>query len=402
MRNQQGASGIRLDLKGSNNSFWRGKVLKFSPMKRLFGALFIIFIVLVLGAILLIYSQGKRIDRDGHISGSGILQIGTTPNNAKILLDGKYRAQSDTNIENLKKGIYTLRIEKDHYTTWEKSIEIKDGLITSLKITLFPTNPSLTAITFDGIYSPKVSTDNKRVLFGIQTTEKAGLWVLDLTDPQLFFDNRLHQVVSDTSTVQFSKSSFFWTADNKSIFLEAQAVGSTETKSFLLKSDQLNKNPTELGQNALSEKERQLAALTKQNTEKLTKLGKEAVDLGKDSVSLTFSKDNKAVIITKLDQTLIYDSKPTLAVNTKPQTLSLPKDATYSFLHDPENHLIAVEGNTLNILDRDGTNKVGLFTGDFDPKAIFSWPNGAKVIISINLNSKQNPLPNLYSLNLEQ
>ena len=125
-------------------------------MKKLLGALLITVVVLLFGVVLLIYSQGKRIDGQGHISGSGILQIGTSPNNAKIYIDGKYKATSDTNIENLKKGSYTIKIEKDRYTTWEKIIEIKDGLVTPLKITLFPSNPSLTAATFDGVFSPKL------------------------------------------------------------------------------------------------------------------------------------------------------------------------------------------------------------------------------------------------------
>jgi len=370
-------------------------------MKRLLGTVLITVTVLLLGALLLIYSQGKRIDRNGKISGSGILQVSTNPTDAKIYLNGQYSTTSDTNIENLKKGSYTVRIEKDHYSTWEKVIEIKEGYITPIKATLYPSNPSLTAITFDGVYSPKLSNDNKSVVFGIQTSDKAGLWVLDLTDPQLFFDNRLRKIVSDSNSVQFSKGSFFWTADNKNIFVEAQSIGSTETKAYLLKATQENTNPNELGDQATSEKNKALSALSDQAQEKLAKFGSDAQNLAKDAKSLVFSKDNNAVIISKDTETIIYDKKPNLLSNPKPTTTILPPGKTYFFLQDDLDHIITVENNTLSVMDRDGTNKIGLFTGDFDPASVFSWPDGNRIVVSINLNSKQNPLPNLYTIDLK-
>lgn len=370
-------------------------------MKRLFGAGLIILAVLILGAILLAYSQGKRIDGSGKISGSGILQINTTPNEAKIYIDSKYLTTSDRNIENLSPGMHTVRLEKDHYTTWEKIVEVKDGLVVPLLVTLYPSNPSLTAVTFDGIFGPKLSYDNKKVAFGIQTTTKAGLWVLDLSDPQLFFDNRLKQIVSDSNSIQFSKSVFYWTADNKNILVETQSTGSTETKNFLLKADQLNTNPQE-SSNFSQEKTNLSKSLASNDKNKLANLGKDAQTLAVDAKSLTFSKDSTAVIIVKNDgAVVVYDTKSSPVPGTKPTATSLTAGSNYFFLQDPQNHIAAIENNTLSVMDRDGTNKVNLFTGDFDPLSVFSWPDGTRIVITINLNSKSNPLPNLYSIELK-
>lgn len=370
-------------------------------MKRLLGALAIITIVLIIGGVLLIYSQGKRIDKTGKISGSGILEVDTTPNDAKIYLDGKFKTNSDRNIENLKPGKYTVKIEKDHFTTWEKIIEIKEGLITPLKVTLFPNNPSLTAITFEGIYIPKLSYDNKRVVFGIQSSSKAGLWVLDLSDPQIFFDNRLKQIVSDSNLLQYSKSNFSWSADGKKILVEVQPLGSTQTNYYFLNPNEINENPENVSSSVTSEKEKIANEISNKNQERLKKLGPVALNLAKNSSKILFSKDNLALLIFNNDSTLIYDTKPNPLPNTKPTTTVLNKSSDYFFLNDSENHIVSIENNTLAILDRDGTNKVNLFTGDFDPSAVFSWPDGKRIVISINLNSKQNPLPNLYSINLE-
>lgn len=370
-------------------------------MKRLFGAGLIILVGLILGALLLAYSQGKRIDGKGKISGTGILQIDSTPDEAKIYVDSKLMTTSDRNIENLSPGKHTVRLEKDHYTTWEKIIDVKEGLVIPLFVTLFPSNPSLTAVTFDGVFAPKLSYDNKKVVFGIQSSTKAGLWGLDLSDPQLFFDNRLKQVVSDSNSIQFSQSTFIWSADNKSILIEAQTTGSTETKNFLLKSDQINSNPEEISDSS-KEKTNLAASLLERDRNKLEKLGDEAKTLALDAKSLVFSKDNKAVIITKADNSVvIYDSKPSPVPNTKATTISLTTGSTYFFLQDVQNHIVAIENNTVSVMDRDGTNKVNLFTGDFEPNAVFSWPDGTRLVISINLNSKSNPLPNLYSIELK-
>ena len=258
----------------------------------------------------------------------------------------------------------------------------------------------MTALTFNGVYSPKLSYDNKSVVFGIQNSDSAGLWVLDLSDPKLFFDNRLRKIVSDSSTTQFSKSNFSWSADGKNIFVETQNTGSTVVRSYLLRADQENTNPTELGDQAISQKNTFLANIANLEKSKLDKLGTQAQTLAKDAKTLRFSKDNSAVIIIKDSGTVIYDTKPNLLSNPKPTTIVLPSGANYFFLQDDQSHIVAIENSTLSVMDRDGTNKVDLFTGDFDPGAVFSWPDGNRIVISINLNSKQNPLPNLYTIDL--
>ena len=51
-------------------------------------------------------------------------------------------------------------------------------------------------------------------------------------------------------------------------------------------------------------------------------------------------------------------------------------------------------------MERDGKNKVNLLTADFGSFVVFSWPDGSRVVITINLNSTQKPLPDLWSIDL--
>jgi dipeptidyl aminopeptidase/acylaminoacyl peptidase len=372
-------------------------------MRRIFGSLFIIAIVLVIGVLLVIYAQGTRLDKDGKLIGVGIIQIDTTPNDADIYINGKFRDKSDINIENLKPGNYTLKIQKNRYHTWEKLVEVKEGIITPLKVSLFLSNPSLTALTSDGVFLPKLSPDKKFVVFGKQTAKDPGIYVVEVGSGQFFFGNTNEEkkVLVDSNDFAFSKSSFEWSPDSKSVLVQSQKHGSTETKYFLIDPKKNNENPEEVTSRFESLKQTWLTDSQKLTEEKLKKFSTDINGSAKTAKLITFSKDNQAVLIIKPDNSaVVQDLKPSPVPNTKPATYNLPIADSYIWFNGDSKHLISIEGSSINVLDSDGTNKFSLFTGDFDPGAVFGWPDGAKIIISINLNSKSNPLPNLYTIEL--
>ncbi len=373
-------------------------------MRRIFGSLIIIGVVLAIGVVLVIYAQGKRLDRTGKLVGVGIIQIDSTPNDADVYINGKFKAKSDTNIEDLKPGNYTVKLQKTHYHTWEKLVEVKEGYVTPLKISLFPSNPSLTALTFDGVFSPKLSPNNKLVVFGKQTAENAGIYVLELGSGQFFFSgsNEAKKIVADSNDFSFSKSSFEWSDDSKSILIQSQKISSTEVKYFLLEANKLNEKPVDVTTKTESLHQGWQNNKQKQISDKLKKFSKDIAEIAKDAKSITFSADNQSVLIIRSDNSaIVQDLKPSPVPNTKAATYNLPTANSYSWFEGDSKHLISIEGNAINILDSDGTNKFSLFTGDFDPSAVFGWPDGSRIVISINLNTKSNPLPNLYTIGLK-
>ncbi len=372
-------------------------------MKRLLGSLVIICLVLAIGVILIIYAQGKRLGKDGKLVGIGILQVGTVPNNASIYLNGQFKSKSDTNIEDLKPGNYTVKIQKDHYHTWEGLVKIKEGFVTPLTVTLFPVNPSLTALTSDGVFAPRLSSDNKQIAFGLQTGNQTGVWVLSLGNNQFFFgsSNESHRVVADAPNYLFSKASLEWSPDNKSILATVEKVGTTETKVFLLDSSQTDGKAQDVTASIQTLRQDWIKQRQQQVDSKIKNFSNDIVAAAKQAKSVTFSKDENSVLIINSNQTaIVQDLKPSPVPNTKPETYTLPAATNYFWYQGDSKHLIAVDGNIISVLDSNGTNKFSLFTGDFDPNAVFSWPDGSKLIISINLNSKSNPLPNLYTISL--
>jgi len=372
-------------------------------MKRFLTTSLLIGIFLIIGVILVIYAQGKRLDSKGKLVGVGIIQIDSTPNEAKVYLNGEYKAKSDTNLENLKPGSYTVKLQKDHYHTWEKLVEVKEGFVTPLKVSLFPSNPSLTALTFDGVFSPTLSPNRKTVVFGKQNSQDSGIYALQLGNGQFFFANPTEErkIVADTNEFAFSKGSFEWSFDSREILVQTQKLGSTETEYFLLDVSKINTNPQNVTSRFQSIKE----DWQKQKQEKLAnllkKFSQDIVELSAEAKEISFSEDNNSVLIVKKDNSaVLQDLKPSPIPNSKRATYNLPSADRYLWFDGDSKHLLSVESNSLNILDSDGTNKFSLFTGDFDPNTIFGWSDASKIVISINLNSRFNPLPNLYTIGL--
>lgn len=371
-------------------------------MKRLLSAIVIVLFFLSIGYILLIYATGKRLTREGNLVGVGIVQIDGTPDNSRIFVNNEFKDEADANLENLRPGKYSIRLEKENYHPWQKEIEVLEGKVIPLKVKLFPSNPSLTAATFNGVYSPKISLSGNKIAFGIQTEGKKGIWVLDLTDRQFFFSSStLRQLIADTSTFTYSQATFVWSPNNDKILVEVKNNSSNQIQAFELEQDQLNTNPKDLTSTATALKKTWSEQVAAANLNKLKELGKTAEVLGQGAKELLFSKDNSAVIIVKNDQTTtVFDTKPSPVPDSKPIQVELPAAEKYFWFQDGTKHIVAVEKNLISIMDTDGTNKTSIFTGDFDSDALFSWPDGTRLVLSLNLNSRSNPLPNLYTIDL--
>ena len=169
----------------------------------------------------------------------------------------------------------------------------------------------------------------------------------------------------------------------------------------MLAATKLNEKPENVTAKVAALRESWQNQKQNQEREQLKGFSKDIVELAKDAKSFSFSEDNKSVLIIKSDNAaVVQDLKPSPVPNVGPATYSLPIANNYIWFEGDSKHLLSIEGSSINILDSDGTNKFSLFTGDFDPNAVFGWPDGSKIVISINLNLKSNPLPNLYTIGL--
>jgi len=369
-------------------------------MKRLvffFGA---VAFVVVLTLLLVFYGRGYRLNLSSRrIAGTGIIAITSTPSDASVYLDGQFKNSTNTNIENLTPGKYDLRITKDGFSSWEKQISVTKEKVTPVNVLLFPLAPSLSALTYTGVSSPKISPDGQKIAYHVQGDSTSGLWTLDLGQRSFIFSKSTKQIAQDSSDFIFSKSAFTWSPDSKSILTSAKD-SSGKLRNYLLDTSKLNENFVDISGTSATLKEGWDSQVKSSEEEKLRRLGIKAQALAKGADQIIFSPDNHAVIIVKNGKSsVVYDARPSLDPTMKPKVFEIPAAASYIW-YPSNNDIILVKKHSISIVDLGGTNDTTIYTGDFEEDAVFPWPDGSKLVIASALNTTANKKPNLYSISL--
>lgn len=149
--------------------------------RRLFYYLFF-FGFLISAPLVVLYTAGYRYNPTlGKIVKTGVVSVTTFPKNANVYLDGQQvKGQTPVVIDDIFPGEHTVRVTKDEYSSWEKTLEVESNLTTFAEdIILFLTTPE-TALT-DLNAEQWVIHPNKEELAYIETTDSfKELWRFDL------------------------------------------------------------------------------------------------------------------------------------------------------------------------------------------------------------------------------
>ena len=138
------------------------------------------FILITLIVILL--AQGYRLDRQTNtIYGTGILVATSDPTGATLTLNDEIRGATNTTINNLTPGTYSLEITKDGYFPWSKSVEIEKSKVLTVEALMIPVNPSLSPITSTPAQNTWLSPDGQKLAYSVPSGSSAGMWMLDLS-----------------------------------------------------------------------------------------------------------------------------------------------------------------------------------------------------------------------------
>lgn len=88
--------------------------------------------VIVMVIVLSLLAMGYQLDEQGRLDQSGLIQIQSQPTGAKISIDdGEILARTNTN-KMLSAGEHKVKIEKEGYGSWEKTVEIQPGWLLKL------------------------------------------------------------------------------------------------------------------------------------------------------------------------------------------------------------------------------------------------------------------------------
>lgn len=386
-------------------------------MSKRFVATILTIILVVFGAAgAAFYAKGYRISpQTGDITGTGILSITSIPDQASIYLDGHLTSATNTNINSLVPKTYDVAVEKDGYIPWEKKIDVKEGLVTQVKATLFRSIPSLNPLTYSGVENVDVSPDEQKVTYVVPSTNqpltlntlKSGIWVWQMYERPISLTrgSEPHQIMQPQSGVDLTKATFRWSPDS------SQLLVTLPDRVLLLDTSKLNTVPPDVTATAPSivkqwndqqknTDQTRLATITDQ-TIRSTASSSAVLKWAPDETKILYSKDGKS------------DFK-VVDLSTK-KTYDMPKAYSYQWMNDSD-HLVLVEATPsatpnqndnsfvqgkISIIEADGSNHDEMYSGTFNPDDVFLWPDDTRLVIVTAFQTATASQPNLYSINLK-
>ncbi|HKZ34528.1 MAG TPA: PEGA domain-containing protein [Patescibacteria group bacterium] len=358
----------------------------------LLGALFILAATLLLIG----YGRGWRFNPETRdLSKTGLLSASSWPSGASVFIDGRLTTATDSTVQ-LPPGVYQVQISKDGYLPWEKSIPVQPELVYETNARLFPAAPELKPLTLTGAVSPVLSPDNDKITYAVASSsaQKAGVWVINMKEHPLSLGGNQRQIVKDTPRLTWAKAKFTWTPDSLSVL-----ASFPDGSNYLLDATRLN-TPEKIFDvtatlsrlKAEWEDERKI-----QEDARLARLPEPAQKIASGSALVKISQDETKLLLQKPEDTdsyLVYDIKDD-------KTFSIPVAKEVYWLPEPENrHLILVEDNTISVVEYEGTNKMTLYSGYFEEKVAYPWPDGLQLVILTNFNFAAGVVSNLYTLSL--
>lgn len=398
--------------------------------KRFLFTILTLVAIVVIALVAVFFAKGYRVSPvTGTIAGTGILSVNSLPDQASVYLDGHLTSVTNGPINSLTPKVYDVKIIKEGYITWEKKIEVKEGLVTEVKATLFRTIPSIYPLTYSGAVKLTVSPDEQKIAYivpiseelGSQATKKSGIWVWQMASERGLNLGRgeEHRQIVPADGVDYSQADFRWSPDSTQLLI------SFPDRHLLADIDRLNDPPrdiTPLIESTLRQWK---------ETESKTRLGK--LQLIKDT-NLRKTASSSAVLKWSPDETKILynidgtDQYKVTDLSLINKTYDLPKASSYRWLADSE-HLVMTEydqkekdtkaqsdkvatqsgqllGNPgfvstkVSIIEIDGYNKSEIYFGSMDPDSIIAWPDGSRLAIISSLPTATASQPNLFGINL--
>ena len=111
---------------------------------------FILCMSIFVGLMGVLYINGYSIsfvNGKTNIVKGGNLYIVTNPKGANIYLDGSLKGKSPYTFSNIEPGDYDLEITKDGYNKWSDTINVAEGFVSNIKISLFPVNQAISSVS---------------------------------------------------------------------------------------------------------------------------------------------------------------------------------------------------------------------------------------------------------------
>src|SRR3989344_330707 len=128
--------------------------------KRFLITLFTLLVIGISATVAVYLAKGYTFStQEKRLVGTGIITVTSLPDAASVFIDGHLTTATDATISSLVPKEYTVKLIKEGFIPWEKKVKVNEGLVTDLKVTLFPAIPTMYPLTFNGVKNPVLSPD---------------------------------------------------------------------------------------------------------------------------------------------------------------------------------------------------------------------------------------------------
>ncbi len=347
----------------------------------------------VVASIAIFFAKGYTFSpQERKVLGTGIINISSEPDAASVYIDGHLTTATNATVSSLKPKTYSVKVVKEGFIPWERKIDVKEGLVTAVKVTLFPSIPSIYPLTFSGVEKVQLSPDGSKIAYTVpaknslgEINKKAGIWVWTLirNQPIAFARSAQPHQIASSQFIDFSKATLSFSPDSK------QVLANTSSQNWLLDADNFNSDPRDitpildatLKSWAEDVRDKDAVRVASIKDAKFKKIAS-------DSANLSWSPDETKF----MSEGKVYDLE-------EQKEYQIPPARVHIWLPDSR-HIIMVEEGTISVLDFDGTNKAVIFAGTFLDNFVFPWPDSSRLVIISTFPTPTAQEPNLYGINL--
>lgn len=367
--------------------------------KRFIITIITLFVIGIAAGIAIFLAKGYTFStNEKKILGTGIITITSEPDAASVFVDGHLTTATNATISSLQPKTYSIKVVKEGFIPWEKQVTVKEGLVSEVKVTMFPSLPTIYPLTYSGVQIPALSPDGSKLAYVVTSGKKAGIWVWTMSKNQPIAFARSaepHQIaasnLADFSHGPFDKAQLRWSPDSK------QVLATVGSNNYLLGSDSLNTDPKDITA---------ILQATFKGWDDDTKIKEESRILAIKDINLRKVASDSAQVIWSPDETKMMVRKDRIEGTgfkiydlEDKKDYSLPPARAHIWLPDSR-HVIIVEEEKISLVDFDGTNKAVIFAGSFEDNFVFAWPDSSRLVIISSFPTPTASEPNLYGVNL--
>ena len=384
------------------------------------------FFILISTYFISLYARGYRFSpKNGFtLNPTGIISAVSKPKGASVYIDDKLTTATDDTI-NLSPGTYKLKISKDGFLPWEKTVTVKPETVYQADIQLFSSVPDLKPVTLTGAINPNTNGDNSKIVYAVASASASkdnGLYLMESSAlPLSLLRSDSQQLSSNTTTINWANFTYTFSPNSRQIL----ASNPTANLNYLISLDtpissQKLTDVTDDLEEIYTEWQTQTSLII---NSKLSRIPEDIQSLiATDSAQhLQFSSDdNKVLYLAQSDGEITQNLiTPPPAQSTQTQQRQIKsgnyyvydiKDDTNFLIDSKDNltqiswlpnttNLIFVQDQDLKVIDYDGTNKQNIFSENFDTNCVAPWSDGSRIIILTN--AYPSAPKNLYAISIK-